>query len=251
MRIEVDGHPATAEELSVPAVINFGHFTAMQVRGGRTRGLDLHLRRLDTANRELFGAGLAGDRVRELLRHALGPDQDAAVRVNVFQPEPGGPVSVMVVVRPPADQDTTPQRLRSVAYQRPAAHLKHVGSFGQIYHGRLAEREGFDDALLTGPGGVISESTVANLGLFAGDGDVVWPDAPALPGITMQLLVPLLPSRRAPVRLADLPRYEGAFLANSRGVVPVARVDDVELPVPEGRMKAVTLAYESVPWDAI
>jgi branched-subunit amino acid aminotransferase/4-amino-4-deoxychorismate lyase len=218
----------------------------MQVRGGRVRGMELHLRRLDSANRELFGAGLAGDRVRGLVRHALGSDKDAAVRVTVFQPS-----TVMVVVRAPADPETAPRRLRSVAYQRPAAHLKHVGSFGQIYYGRLAEREGFDDALLVGPDGVISESTIANLGLFSGDGDVVWPDAPALTGITMQLLMPLLPSRRASVLLGDLPRYEGAFLANSRGVVAVGRVDDVELPVPEERMKAVALAYESVPWDAI
>jgi branched-subunit amino acid aminotransferase/4-amino-4-deoxychorismate lyase len=217
MRVEVDGHPATAEELSVPAVVNYGHITTMQVRDGRVRGLELHLRRLDAANRELFGTGLAGDRVRGLVRHALGADKDAGVRVTVFEPSAGDPVSVMVVVRPPADPPTAPQRLRSVEYQRPAPHLKHVGGFGQIYHGLRAERDGFDDALLVGPGGVVAESTIANLGLFSTDGDVVWPDAPALTGITMQLLVPLLPSRRASVSLADLPRYDGAFLANSRG----------------------------------
>jgi hypothetical protein len=32
----------------------YGHFTAMQVRGRRTRGLALHLRRLEAATKELF-----------------------------------------------------------------------------------------------------------------------------------------------------------------------------------------------------
>jgi branched-subunit amino acid aminotransferase/4-amino-4-deoxychorismate lyase len=85
-RIEVNGHPATAEELSHPALVNYGHFTAMQVRGGRTRGIDLHLARLDSANNVLFGAGLDAQLVRERIRHALGDIQDAAVRVSVFWP---------------------------------------------------------------------------------------------------------------------------------------------------------------------
>lgn len=58
MRIEVNGRPATAEALAHPALVNYGHFTAMRVRGGRVRGLDAHLRRLDAATRELFGTGL-------------------------------------------------------------------------------------------------------------------------------------------------------------------------------------------------
>ncbi|WP_207939157.1 hypothetical protein [Actinomadura darangshiensis] len=47
MLIEVDGRPATAEALAHPAIVNYGHFTAMQVRSGRVRGLAAHLRRLD------------------------------------------------------------------------------------------------------------------------------------------------------------------------------------------------------------
>lgn len=51
---EFDGRPATEEDLGRALFFNYGHFTAMQVRGGRVRGLDLHLARLDAANRELF-----------------------------------------------------------------------------------------------------------------------------------------------------------------------------------------------------
>ncbi len=60
LRTEVDGREATAEQLRFPA-FTYGHFTAMQIRGRKVRGLALHLARLDAANRELFGVGLDGD----------------------------------------------------------------------------------------------------------------------------------------------------------------------------------------------
>ena len=46
-RIEINGHAATAGELAVPALVNYGHFTAMQVRDLRVRGLALHLGPVD------------------------------------------------------------------------------------------------------------------------------------------------------------------------------------------------------------
>ncbi|MEU6414761.1 aminotransferase class IV [Microbispora sp. NPDC046933] len=254
-RIEIDGRPPTVEQLGHRALVNYGHFTAMQVRGFATRGLALHLDRLDAASRELFGTGLDGDLVRRRIQHALGDTPDASVRVVVHRPDPDAAPSVMVVVRPPVPAPEGPVRLKSVPYQRPVAHIKHVGSFGQIHYGELAEREGFDDALLTGPGGVIAESGVANVAFFDGS-RVTWPDAPCLHGITMRLLEPRLPaagfpSRRAPVRLADLPSFRSVLVTNSHGVAPVDRVDDLALPVDAAFAAAVAEIYESVPWDPI
>ena len=50
----IDGQPATAAELAALAFAGHAHFTAMQVRGGRLRGLDLHLQRLRQASLELY-----------------------------------------------------------------------------------------------------------------------------------------------------------------------------------------------------
>ncbi|MGP3939920.1 hypothetical protein [Streptomyces sp. 6N106] len=52
--IEINGSPATADTLRLPALTSYGHFTAMQIRDARVRGLDLHLDRLRSATRELF-----------------------------------------------------------------------------------------------------------------------------------------------------------------------------------------------------
>ncbi len=248
-RLEIDGRPVSAEVAWWTT--SFGHFTAMQVRGGRTRGLDLHLRRLEAANRELFDAGLDGEHVRALIRHALGDTQDASVRVYIFETD--AEPAIMVTVSEPGGV-RSPQRLLSVRYFRPDAHLKHLAT-GQGYYSRLARRSGFDDALLTGADGLVAESATANIGFFE-EGGVLWPDAPLLEGITMQLLERTLPelgvsSRRATVRLSDIPTFEGAFLSYARGVAAVNRVDDADLSIPAERMKALLDAYDSVPWDTI
>jgi len=223
----------------------------MQVRARRTRGLALHLARLEAANRELFEAELDDKRVRELIRHALRDVEDASVRVYAFESD--DEPTIMVTVKQPGGV-SAPQRLQSVRYQRPDAHLKHLAT-GQGFFSRLARRNGFDDALLTTADGVISESSVANIGFFDGSG-VVWPAAPFLHGITMQLLERKLvelgvPSRRAQVRLHDISSFEGAFLSNARGVAAVSQVDDMSLPMQARRMETITDAYASVQWDII
>jgi branched-subunit amino acid aminotransferase/4-amino-4-deoxychorismate lyase len=245
-RIEIDGAPADEPALRRVVQNSFGHFTAMQVRGGATRGLDLHLARLDAANRELFGAGLAGDRVRELVRHALDGEADASVRVYAYEH------AVMVTVRPPGELPPTPQRLRSVAYQRTAPHVKHSTGWGQDYHRREVRRDGWDEALLTGPGGVISEGGITNVGFVAGD-TVAWPDAPCLAGVAMQLVRrdPDVRQVTRPIRLADLPEFEAAFVTNSRGVAPIAAIDHVRFAVTSDVLKAVARAYGSARRDRI
>ena len=254
LRTEVDGREATAEQLRFPA-FTYGHFTAMQIRGRKVRGLALHLARLEAGNRELFGVGLDGDAVRAHIRHALGEDMaDASVRVYVGQPQPDG-VSVMVTVRGPIEVAAEPTGLMSVGYLRSEPHIKHLADHGQVYHRRRAELAGFDDALLTGPDGAIAECGIANIAFFDGT-TVVWPDAPALQGITMQLVEPRLvdggmPTRRAQIHMADLGSYRAAFVTNSRGIVPVARIDDHSLDVDANLMRTVAEVYGSVPWDTI
>lgn len=256
--IEIDGAPATVESLS-PALAGYGHFTAMQVRGGKVRGLGFHLERLDGAGRELFGSGLDGDLVRDRIRHALATAgrTDASVRVNAFQPVdgPGEHVAVMVSVRPPAHMPAGPQRVKSVPYQRPVAHLKHVGGFGQAYWGRRVAAQGYGEALLVGPGGQIAEGATTNIGFLTGDG-VVWPDAPQLHGTTMRVLERELeaagiPQSCRPVRLTDVPSYEGAFLANSRGIAPVATIDGMTVPTGAKLLARIGELYESAAWDEI
>lgn len=242
MRIETDGRPATAPDL----FSTYGHFTAMQVRDGAVQGLSHHLGRLDAAHRELFGRELPGERVRDLVRHALAGTADASVRVLLRDAE-----QVSVSVAEPHDPPATPQRLRSVPYLRPFPHVKHLGSFAQLEWARRVRLDGYDDALLTAPDGAIAESSIANIGFLRDDGAVVWPDAPQLHGIAMQLVEATTPSTRRVVRRDDAAAFAGAFLVNSIGVVAVASVDDVPLPAPGPLLAGVVERLAAVPWDRV
>lgn len=251
LRVEIDGCPVPPGDAPALALVPHGHFTVMQVRAGRTRGLDLHLQRLDAANRELYDSPLDGELVRARIRTALAAStRDATVRVVVAGAADGGPTRLIVAVGAPAEPPAAPQRLMSVPYTRPFAHLKHLGTFGQLQYGRLARRRGFDDALLTGPGGIITEGATTNIGFLAAD-MIVWPDTPALHGVTMALLERSPGSSRAPVLLTDLGHFEAAFVTNSRGIVAVAAVDDHRFAGSTPLIAELARRYDAVPGDLV
>ncbi|MDC9611852.1 aminotransferase class IV, partial [Pseudoalteromonas sp. GABNS16H] len=70
-RTMIDGHEALMSDLSSLAFSGFAHFTAMQVRDGAIRGLDLHLQRLRLASMEMYGQANSDDEVRAYFRSAI------------------------------------------------------------------------------------------------------------------------------------------------------------------------------------
>jgi branched-subunit amino acid aminotransferase/4-amino-4-deoxychorismate lyase len=248
MRVEIDGVPGDDNDAERVTAAKDGHFTAMQVRSGAVRGWDHHLERLDMANREMFDSPLPPDRVRELIRHALGSIADASVRVVAFRD--GSAVRTAVTIRDPFTLAPGTQILKSIAFQRPSAHLKRLNNPGHGEAIDAAVAAGFDDALLVSVDGEISEGGITNIGFWDGT-HVLWPSAPALAGITWQVVEPLLPSRRGRVFRSDVPSFAGVFVTNSRGIVAVSRIDDVEIPVDESFMEKVHAAYDSAPWTEI
>ena len=249
VRIEVNGREADEAAVSLLEHEGWGHFTAMQVRGGRARGLELHVARLETAHREVYGRALDGEEVRGRIREALGGQPDASVRVYGYW------AGLIVTVRGPQEMPRRPHSMRSVHFQRPLARLKHVGSWGQGRFHEAALAAGFDEGLLVDQEGRISEGTITNVGLWR-DGTVVWPDAPKLQGITMlllqrQLTAAGIPQAEAPVCVHDLASYEGMILCNSHGWAPVSQVDDLTIPLDQAFTGIIAAATDRCRWDEI
>lgn len=247
--IGVNGHDADEAAVSLLEHEGWGHFTAMQVRRGRTRGLDLHLSRLEAAHREVYGRALGGEEVRASIRHALGGRLDASIRVYGYW------AGLIVTVREPQDMPRRPQSMTALHFQRPLARLKHVGSWGQGRCRELAVAAGFDEGLLVDETGLISEGTITNVGFWR-DGTVIWPDAPKLQGITMlllrrQLTAAGIPQAEVPVRVHDLAGYDGMMLCNARGWAPVTRVDNLRIPQDQAFIEVIAAAIDGCPWDEI
>ncbi len=240
--VEVNGEDASAEALALLDHEGWGHFTAMQVRVGRTRGFGLHLARLAAAHREIYGKPLDGDLVRERIRHALAGRPNASVRVYGYW------AGLMVTVRRPQEMLDRPYSMTAQHFQRPLARLKHVGSWAQGRFHDLATAAGFDDGLLVDEAGRIAEGNIHNVGFWR-DGSVVWPDAPKLDGITMLVLQRELeaggiPQAQATIRVQDLASYDGMILCNSHGWALVDRVDDTRIQHDEAFTDAISAAYD-------
>ena len=129
------------------------------------------------------------------------------------------------------------------------AQVKHVATLGLTYHWRRARLEGFDDVLFRDRDGFVSEGSIWNIGFLDGGG-VVWPDAPALRGITMQLVQAGLrahgmPSSVRPVHVSELATFQAAVLMNS--IVPgrpIAAIDGVSFGRSSALAQVVREAYE-------
>lgn len=257
----LDGRPASADDLRALALVNYGHFSSMQVRGRAVQGLELHLHRLKSATRELFDTKIDDARIRGAILAALdgaGVD-DASVRVTVFarefdyaQPDRILPVDLLVSVNPPRQADPGPVWVKTYAFQRPLPHIKHVGTFPLFQHRRQARREGVDDALFVDARGRISEGSVWNIGFWDGR-QVVWPQADALRGTAERLLQAGLSEagvgqRHAPVEARALAGLRAAFAANATGIWPIGGIDDITLRPDPALMEALDAALRSQPW---
>jgi branched-subunit amino acid aminotransferase/4-amino-4-deoxychorismate lyase len=247
--VEVNGHEATEDERALLDHEGWGHFTAMQVRDGRTRGLELHLARLHGAHQEIYGKPLDTDLVRLRIRRALAGRPDASVRVYGYW------AGLIVTVRGPHGLDRRAYAMTAQHFQRPLARLKHVGSWGKGRFQEMAVAAGFDDALLVDETGRVSEGAITNVGFWR-DRAVVWPDAPRLDGITMLILQRELaasgvPQSEAVVRVQDLGSYQGMILCNARGWARVSRVDDTKIPSDEAFIEVISAAYDRCPLDLI
>lgn len=245
----IDGVRATAEDLRALALVNYGHFSSMQVRGRAVQGLDLHLERLRSATAELFGASLDEARIRNAVLAALDAEavDDASVRATVYSrgydfQNPGrqAPVDLLVSVAPPHAAPLRALRLKSYPFARAMPHLKHVGTFPQLRLRALAAHDGCDEALFVSADGEISEAAVWNI-VFRGDHGFVWPAAPALAGTAERLIRAGLQAAgiawvSRPVRLAEAPAFRAAYLTNSSGIAAIAAIDGhAYAPDPEGR----------------
>lgn len=259
----IDGLPPTGADLRYLAIVNYGAYTSFRIEDAGVRGLDLHLARLDASAIELFGEAVGEDRLRELMRLALGDRRDAWLRVSLFSPYirarlPSDRVlpKVMTVVGPPPPPLATSVRVQPQTYVRDAAHLKHTATFPLIRARRLAIDAGFDDALFADTDGLISEGSLWNIGFLSGD-TVTWPEAPMLSGVAQALIsrgladVGLVQLDR-PVRLTDLDTFDGAFLCNSATpACPITAIGDHAFGASPDWIERLARAWASNPVQAI
>ncbi|MEU8180772.1 aminotransferase class IV [Micromonospora sp. NPDC049047] len=258
--MEINGEPATVEDVHRAAVWNYGHFTSMQVRGAAAPGLSLHLRRLREASAVLFPEAVpaSDDQIRTFVDRALRDRDDASVQVTVLPNPTRWPhTDIMVSVDEPVDGAAGPPlRVRTVQYERELAQLKHRATLGLTFHRRQARQAGFDDVLFVGRDGDLLEGSVWNIACWDGT-QVVWTEGPRLAGITMQLLrlglrrlgVPEVTRKTTRESLSEM---TAAVATNSHcAAQPIAAVDATTFPGDQEFTRLLRRAWQEVEWEPV
>jgi branched-chain amino acid aminotransferase len=238
MLASVDGAIGPAEEARVPATDEGltrgdGAFEVLRLYGGRPFALAEHLRRL-----EHTCAGLRLDADRSPL-----PTEIAALL------EAAGPVEGLlrvvltrggrrILTIEPLPHRIAVARVATVTYapNRVLDGLKTLSYAGNMLAGRLARERGFDEALLVSPHGRVLEGTTWSFFWVAG-GELLTPplEDRILASITRARVLEDSSAREAVCTLDDVARAEEAFIASTvREVMPIAAVDEVELPQAPG-----------------
>lgn len=258
-----DARPATDVDLSPLAFAGYAHFTAMQVRDGGVRGLDLHLSRLRHASLRMFGQALPDDVVRESMRAALRENPaDLSLTATIYSPAgeftaAGDDVAPSLLVRtgPAWPGLTGAPRSLSLAtfeHERALPELKHVGEVAKTWFLREAVARGFDDAAFKDRAGRLSEASIWNLAFWDGEA-VIWPVAAMLGGTTMGILRRQLTQlgvlqRDQEITVNNLREMRGAVVMNSwTPGIAIHRIDNVSMPVDERFVALLNRAYAREP----
>lgn len=261
----IDGSLPEPAQLRSIALVNYGHFTTIQVQAKAARGMDFQVARLQRSTRELFNFDIPEARIRELLRHALAANEGLAlVRVNTFPKrldwmqmgKPHEP-ALLITQSPLAAPSHAPvNKVRTAQFERVLPHIKHVGTFGLFHFRRQAHLQGFDDTLFFDAKQSVSEGTTWNVAFHDGS-RFVMPTSPALAGGAMHLLRAGMRKLKVPfvdrdVKVADLRGFRAAFLTNIPTVYqPIHRIDDVEYEFSQELHSTLQACYAANPLEAI
>jgi branched-chain amino acid aminotransferase len=210
-----------------------GGFEVVRVYGGQPFAWRDHLARLERTSQGLrlpVDIGAVDAEALALLEQA--GEEEALLRLVVTR---GGRRIAMVE---PLPERPPTARVMTVTYAptRVLNGLKTLSYGANMLAGRLAREAGFDEALLITPHGRVLEGPTWTF-FWAAGGRLRTPPLSEgiLDSITRARLLDELEVEEATCTLDDVRAAEEAFIASSvREVMPIAVVDDIELPAAPG-----------------
>jgi branched-chain amino acid aminotransferase len=210
-----------------------GAFEVARLYGGRPFAMDDHYARLQRTSNGLrleFDLTALRSEVEALLEEA-GP-VEGLLRIVLTR---GGRRIAMIE---PLPHRLAVARVMTVPYapNRVLDGLKTLSYAGNMLAGRLAKEQGYDEALFVTPHGRVLEGPTWTFFWVAG-GKLLTPplEDRILNSITRARVMEEAAAQEAVCTLDDVRGAEEAFIASSvREVMPIAAVDDIELPSAPG-----------------
>lgn len=225
-----DAHiPVTDESL----LRGDGAFEVIRLYDGRPFAMEDHYARL---GRSCAGLRLTFDEeavrteMADLLAQA-GP-QDGLLRIVITR----GGRRIGIVEPVPSHPEVARVHTVTFSPSRVLDGLKTLSYGANMLAGRIAREHGADEALLVTPHGRVLEGPTWAL-FWVGAGELRTPPLSEriLASITRARLIAVTGAREAVCTMEDLERAEEAFIGSTvREVLPIGRIDDIELPAAPG-----------------
>jgi branched-chain amino acid aminotransferase len=234
----VDGAVTPVGEARIPVtdeglLRGDGGFEVVRLYGGQPFAWRDHLARLERTCQGLrLPVDIAAVDAEALALLEQAGEEEGLLRIVVTR---GG--RRIALVEPLPERPLT-ARVMTVTYAptRVLNGLKTLSYAGNMLAGRLAREAGFDEALLVTPHGRVLEGPTWTF-FWVADGRLRTPPLAdgILDSITRGRLLEELDVEEAPCTLDDVRAAGEAFIASSvREVMPIAVVDDIELPAAPG-----------------
>lgn len=228
----LDGEIMPVTEAMIPAtdqgfVRGDGAFEVIAVYDGRPYALEEHLARLtrSAANLRLplDLEAVRADAHRLLATAGSGPDHEC-LRIIITR----GGRRLLMTEQQVALPDAV--RLKSITYSptRILDGIKSLSYAANMLATRLAQEDGFDEALLITPHGRVLEAPTSSL-FWVADGELLTPPLAEhiLASITRALIIDVTGAAERACTLEELCRADEVFLASTmREVQPVVGIDD-------------------------
>ena len=222
-----------------------GAFEVMRVYDGRPYAIDAHLRRLERSCANLRlpvdSEAVRAATYRMLAQAGTGPEHQQ-LRVMITR---GGR---QLLLTEPLHQTPPRARLMTITYSptRILDGIKSLSYAGNMLASRLAQEQGYDDALLVSPHSRVLEAPTSSL-FWVSDGQLRTPplDEHILASITRALVIDVTGALEQPCTLDELLGADEVFLASTvREVQPVIAIDAHQFtgPTPVGDRTASAVA---------
>jgi branched-chain amino acid aminotransferase len=236
----VDGELMDAAEATIPVtdeglVRGDGVFEVIRVYDGLPFALEEHLARLERSARNIrLPVDLEAVRtdVHRLLARAVADPRQDHEELRIMLTRGGRRIVMTEPMHVVPDQI----RLITIAYQ-PTLILDGIKSLSYAANrlaSRLAQEQGYDEALLVTPEGLVLEAPTSTL-FWVKDGQLRTPPLSdhILASITRGIVMQVTDAVEYTTTLSDLLGADEAFLASTiREVQPIAQINDVELTAP-------------------
>ena len=234
----LDGEITLASEAAVPATDDGllrgdGIFEVIRIYDGRPFAMDEHMARLARSGAnirlEVDVEAVRADAYRLLAQAGTGPEHQS-LRVVLTR---GGR---RLLLTEPLTPHRESVRLCSVIYAptRVLDGVKSLSYGANMLCSRLAQEQGFDEALLVTPHGRVLEAPTSSLFWVTSSGELLTPplDDHILASITRAIVIGESGARERVCTLDDLAAASEAFLASTiREVQPIAAIDSLEFRV--------------------